>query len=391
MHAKGACIMNQPRSKGVYERIPNSGIWWIRYADDTGRIRREKAGSKSVAIKLYTTRKAEVMQGKKLPDSTRKRSILFDEIAEDALVYSRSRKKTFGDDEIRMARFLTLFKGRKVDSIRPNDLERALDQLTKTPATFNRYRAVLSLTFRIAQENGKCTSNPARIVKQKRENNAVDRYLSQEEEKNLRKAILEHFPDSIGEVDFALNTGLRLSEQYGLQSQNIDMQRRIITIKESKNGYIRRVPINDVAFAVLQDKLEKCNGSDLVFTYRQDAPIKRVRKWFHKALQIAKIENFTWHCMRHTFASRLVMAGVDIRTVQQLMGHRTIQMTCRYAHLAPEHQLDAVQRLCDIKSGSAQTEPTDTKTDTKHFSPLKQKQASITKYHGMSSLPSAGA
>jgi site-specific recombinase XerD len=63
----------------------------------------------------------------------------------------------------------------------------------------------------------------------------------------------------------------------------------------------------------------------------------------------AGIQRFTWHCLRHTFASRLIIAGVDLRTVQELMGHKTIQMTCRYAHLAPQHRLAAVQRLCDTE------------------------------------------
>ena len=70
------------------------------------------------------------------------------------------------------------------------------------------------------------------------------------------------------------------------------------------------------------------------------------RHWFEKAVTDAGITDFTWHCLRHTFASRLVMAGVDLRIVQELMGHKTIQMTCRYAHLAPQHQLAAVERLC---------------------------------------------
>ena len=74
------------------------------------------------------------------------------------------------------------------------------------------------------------------------------------------------------------------------------------------------------------------------------------------------IANFHWHDLRHTFASRLVMAGVDIRTAQELMGHKTIQVTMRYAHLAPQHQLEAVQRLCN--AGSALSKATDTRTDT---------------------------
>ena len=86
------------------------------------------------------------------------------------------------------------------------------------------------------------------------------------------------------------------------------------------------------------------------------------RGWFKVALADAGIANFHWHDLRHTFASRLVMAGVDIRTVQELMGRKTIQVTMRYAHLAPQHQLEAVQRLCD--TGLALGGATDTRTDT---------------------------
>jgi integrase len=81
--------------------------------------------------------------------------------------------------------------------------------------------------------------------------------------------------------------------------------------------------------------------------------------WFPSALEEAKIEGYTWHCNRHTFASRLVMAGVDLRTVAELLGHRTLQMVMRYSHLAPEHQASAVERL--VEAGNRR----DTKSDTK--------------------------
>lgn len=84
------------------------------------------------------------------------------------------------------------------------------------------------------------------------------------------------------------------------------------------------------------------------------------RYWFGSAIRAAKILSFSWHCLRHTFASRLVMAGVDIRTVQELMGHKTISMTVRYSHLAPKHTLAAVEKLV----GTVSESPTDTKTST---------------------------
>ena len=83
------------------------------------------------------------------------------------------------------------------------------------------------------------------------------------------------------------------------------------------------------------------------------------RGWFPSALEEAKIEGYTWHCNRHTFASRLVMARVDLRTVAELLGHRTLQMVMRYSHLAPEHQVSSVDRL--VKVGNRR----DTKTDTR--------------------------
>jgi site-specific recombinase XerD len=85
-----------------------------------------------------------------------------------------------------------------------------------------------------------------------------------------------------------------------------------------------------------------------------------VNRVFLKALKKARIEDFSWHCLRHTFASRLVMHGVDLRTVQELLGHKTLTMTLRYSHLSPGHQLDAVQRLNALSDASR----SDTATDT---------------------------
>ena len=103
---------------------------------------------------------------------------------------------------------------------------------------------------------------------------------------------------------------------------------------------------------------------DLFCAIRRDSSDATVgeRKWFEQALIDAGISQFRWHDLRHTFASRLVMAGVDTRTVQELMGHKTIQVTLRYAHLTPQHQLEAVQRLCD--TGVALEGSTDTRTST---------------------------
>jgi hypothetical protein len=97
-----AGVRRNPR--GVFEKVPGSGIWWVRHADAMGRIRREKAGTKSATLTLYRKRKTESLQRKKLPESLRSPMVSFAELAADALAYSRAHKRSHDDDVIRMAR-----------------------------------------------------------------------------------------------------------------------------------------------------------------------------------------------------------------------------------------------------------------------------------------------
>lgn len=133
----------------------------------------------------------------------------------------------------------------------------------------------------------------------------------------------------------------------------------------TKNWEARHVPLNDAAIAARRSAETFKNGSPYVFLNRDGARLHLARFWFDAAMEVAKLKDFTWHCLRHTFASRLVMRGVDPRTVQELMGHKTIQMAVRYAHLAPQHRLAAVQRLCDTQvTEVVQNGSSDTRTDT---------------------------
>jgi integrase len=184
------------------------------------------------------------------------------------------------------------------------------------------------------------------------------RFLSQEEEQRLFRYLEEKFPERLAEVIVALHSGMRRSEQYltsecpegGLRWGNIDFRNGLLTIPRSKHGGIRHIPMNSLLRSTL-GALQKRAASDYVF------PGEIPSRWFTAACKDVGILDFTWHSLRHTFASRLVMAGVDLRTVQELMGHRTITTTMRYAHLAPAHQAEAVERLVSTQVGVSQLAP----------------------------------
>jgi integrase len=364
------------KQRGVYEKESGSNVWWIRYADANGRIRREKVGNKAAAADLYRKRKTQVLQGEKLPEKFRAKAVTFSDLADDAMEWAKAHKRTWEDDEIRLKPLRDAFGSRPAESITAQDIERWFTAEGRSrnrdskrskkswrPATFNRYRALISMVYRQGVKNRKVNCNPARDVEKRVENNARDRYLLDHEEAALRSAVSDLFPEHLPEMEIALHSGMRRSEQYGCEWSWVDLDRRVLTVPRSKHGEKRRVYLNDVAVAAFRLLWQFSQGRGKVFSHLyQSEKTTGARGWFKQSLETAKITNFRWRDLRHTFASRLVMAGVDIRTVQELMGHKTITVTLRYAHLAPQHQVAAVQRLCD--TGKVQESSTDTRTST---------------------------
>lgn len=339
--------------KGVFERPTNSNIWWIRYIDAGGKERREKAGSKSVAIQLYRKRKQQALEGKKLPEKLRARAVLFNELLDDAIEHCQSQADPSEDGRY-SCKVDLIRKGLgsiAVESITPQLISRWLSKTKKErewrPATANRYKALISLAFRLGIENGKCENNPARNVRRMRENNERIRFLSKKEEDRLRKAIEEECPDRMPELDIALNTGMRKSEQYRLKWQDVNLKAQRITLWKTKNGTVRHLPLNRAALQAFQGLKKKSDGQGAVFeSERGSNPLLNPRHWWDSVIEKAGIPDFHWHDLRHTFASRCIMAGVDLRTLQQLLGHKTLQMVVRYSHLSQSHELAAVEKLC---------------------------------------------
>jgi integrase len=328
------------RQRGIFEKVSDSGEWWIRYADATGRIRREKVGELGEAETRLKLRKEEARIGVQPRLSRQRRSASFRKIAEDALAYAKEHKRSARNDHSRMKKLLEWFGERAADSIRAQEIERRFQMEKWTAATWNRYRALVSLTYRLAIRSGKANENPARLVQHKTENNARVRFLSPKEEEKLRKVIREKSPEHELELDLALHTGLRSGEQYATKWKDVDFEQRVLTIPLDKGGKTSHVPLSAAALRALLD-LRRQHGSTEFVCGGSRSP----RHWFDAAVARADIEGFTWHCLRHTFASRLVMSGADLRTVAELLRDKTLAMVMRYAHLAPDYKLAAVERM----------------------------------------------
>jgi len=241
------------------------------------------------------------------------------------------------------------------ESITPEQFETWLKSKTEwAVATKNRYIALMKLVYRIAERAQRIKYNPARLVRQQKENNARIRWLSDKEEAALCKVIRRDCPERILEFEIALHTGMRRSEQYRMQCEYVDLKNGLITIPQSKPGSVRYVRMNSRVNQILSGMKKTSKGTGRVFE------LVSPRSWFDPAVKAAGVQDFSWHCLRHTFISRLVMAGVDLRTVQEA-GHKNIAMTCRYAHLVPSHQQAALEKLVVVrkrKSASATTTAT---------------------------------
>ena len=343
--------------RGIYENPLGSGCWWIQYFDASGRRRREKAGRRSDAIELLAKRKTEKLQRVKLPENLRKKPISFAELMDDAIEHSKAENGERSTAELKL-KYDTLrpvFGHRPAIEVTKQEIVRWLTSATAqrgwASATKNRWQAAFSLAFRVGIDNEKIDRNSAARIRRKTEDNGRIRFLSNTEEVKLRRVLAQESPRHVLAFDVSLHTGMRAGEQFSMKWNQIDWERRILTVPKSKNGHARHIPLNSIAFSALQTLKKHHPRSPWVFLNRQAEKLRGPRDWFEPAVRKAVIEHYTWHCNRHTFASRLAMAGVDIRTVAQLMGHRTIQMTMRYAHLAPDHQQSAVDRLVSLSDG----------------------------------------
>jgi len=352
------------KAKGIYKR---GNVYWLCYADPFGKIRYESSKSSSFkdAQALLIERKKEVKDGIS-PVTTRQLvNQPFTALAEHYKAWGEGRQRGFKTKIDHLRQLTAAFGNLPLRSFTSRMLEEwQTKRMEKNkPATVNRMLATLKHMFTKAVEWDmveEAVWKRVRKVKLLPENNRRLRYLSKEECQQL-VSVCNHYLKPI--VITALSTGMRKSEILGLKwDQNIDLRHGFILLDITKNGERREIPINRTLRETLT-KLPRRIDSPYVFTDEKGNRFLDIKKGFGSACRRAGIKDFHFHDLRHTFASQLVMAGVDLTTVKELLGHKTLSMTLRYAHLSPSHKLSAVEKLDSTFSAKPTLQLLDTETE----------------------------
>jgi integrase len=215
------------------------------------------------------------------------------------------------------------------------------------PSTINMEMSLMSHAFNLAIKEWEwIKENPVKRVSREKVNNLIERWLTLEEEQKL----LASSPSWLKEIlTFAINTGLRLSEILDLRWSRVDLSKKTITIlEEQKNQGRDTLPLSERALGILKERSKhRCSETEYVFHTRNCTRIssRNLQQAFYSALKKSGIEKLRFHDLRHTFATRLVQAGVDLYTVQKLGRWKNTSMVMRYAHHYPESLRPGVEVL----------------------------------------------
>ncbi len=325
---------------GVFLRNDN---WYISFFYKGRRIKEKVGPSKSLAKKALKKRETEVAEEKFL-DVRKIRRVRFSELAKDYLRLHAQGKKSFRSHYQVCLKNLEQFFANsylhEITSKRIEDYKMEIRKSGASEATANRRLACLKNMFTKAIDWHMADDNPVRKVKLYKENNQRVHYLEDEELSRL----LENCSAPLRAVIFfAINTGMRKGEIQKLKWNEINFNQGYIAITETKNGEVRYAPMNDTIREVLVS-IRKHPASPYVFCSKDGEPYD-FRKSFETALRKSGILDFRFHDLRHTFASHLAMKGVDLNTIRELLGHKSLDMTLRYSHLSKDHKMRAVSIL----------------------------------------------
>ncbi len=323
--------------------------YWLDYRVNGRRERKKIGPQKKLAEDIMRKIRVEITEGKYL-DRKKQEKMTFKAFAEIYIESYAKKKRSWETTDVHyLKRLMPYFGDKYLSEITPLMVERYQIERRKqksykgtlmSVALVNRELACLKCMFSLAVKEDYVSGNPVKKVKLEKENNMRVRFLEKDELEKLYDCSDEKFRPALM---LAVNTGMRYSEMQYLKWENVDFQRGMITLRDTKNGETRQVPMNRTVHDILS-VLPHNNAEAYVFCKKDGNPYN-FRSPFLRARKNAGIKNFRFHDLRHTAASYLVMKGVDLNTVREILGHKTLEMTLRYSHLSPEHKTRAVNVL----------------------------------------------
>ncbi|MDP6527748.1 MAG: site-specific integrase [Candidatus Pacebacteria bacterium] len=310
----------------------------IRYRKSTGKTKRRDAEDIFHAeIEKAKTGECSGIQKDKF--------YKFAELANEYLKWAE-RQRSYKDKKRCIRQLVEIFGNHDVNDLNTREIEQWQSRRLKynKPSTVNRFLATLKHMVNKGTQWGMASDSALkqiRNVKLLPENNRRLRFLSIEECQRLIECCHKDLKPI---VVVALNTGMRRSEIFNLKWEQVDLRHGFILLDVTKNGERREIPIN-TTLEYLFKEMPHSAESEYVFAGKTGKPLTDIKKGFHTALRKAGISDFRFHDLRHCVASHLVMNGIDLTSVKEILGHKSLAMTMRYAHLAPGHKRKAVHVL----------------------------------------------
>ena len=317
--------------------------WTIGYSVGHVRFREAIGTNRQMAEAMLKKRIVEAIEGQHFNVRNEGR-ISFSQFAATYIERCISVLKSAKTERDRVNFWVREFGNRPIGQITLAELQdwQARKRQINKPATVNRILCRLRHLLNKAVEWQLLSESPMRRLKFLRENNARLRYLSLEECDRLITACIAPHLKAI--VTVALHTGMRSGEIRNLNWRDLDFDSGFLIIRDSKNGESRHVPMDSTVVDLFRN-YPRTPGSDLVFTNAAGGRIGWLQHGFRKALGRVGITDLHFHDLRHTFASQWMMAGGELYALKDILGHKTIAMTQRYAHLSPAYKRAMVDRM----------------------------------------------
>lgn len=334
---------------GLYRRSNGSWIWDVVIGGQRYVRSFDRSLSLEEAKDLAAIERREIILGN--AGIKKPKKLLFETAVDLFLEYSRTNHKpsTVRYHQQTTETLLKEFRGKGLSEITTFSVETCKKRRAiKAKVRVNREVAVLKAIFNRMIEWKKFPGpNPCLSVKRLPEAQTKLRFLDHEEEARLLSSCKEPLRTIL---IAGIHCGLRIqAEALTLKWSSVDLNRRTLTVEwgNAKSHKERKIPLNETAFQALQALSDRTlHGSeDYVFINRRGQPFKSIRGIFERACKKAKIAGVDRHTTRHTFATRLVEAGVDLRTIQELGGWSTLELVARYSHVTDERKRAAVERL----------------------------------------------